>query len=210
MKDFKIRCSAIGQIMGNARSKGELSAGTITYLKNWYAEQKYNDREQIFSKYFAKGNQQENEAIEVVVDRFNLGIGLKNTTYFENEYMTGTPDLLSSDTVFDTKCSWNGKTFLDSIIGLIDKDYEWQLIGYMALTEKKKASLCYVLLNTPEESNFGNEVIYDEIDISERFFSFDFELDENKVNEIESKVIKCREWLEEYDNQIKSLLNKVK
>lgn len=207
MKEFKIRCSAIGQIMSNARAKGELSTGTITYLKNWYAEQKYNDREQIFSKYLSKGNQQENEAIEVVVDRFNLGLGFKNPTSFENEYMTGTPDLLSIDTVFDTKCSWNGKTFLDSITSTIDKDYEWQLIGYMALTDKKKASLCYVLLNTPEEANFGNEIIYDEIDINQRFFSFDFELDESKLLEIEAKVIKCREWLNDYDLLVKGLLN---
>jgi len=207
MKIFKIRCSAIGQIMGNAKVKGELSAGTITYLKNWYAEQKYNDREQIYSKYLNKGNQQENEAIEVVVNRFNLGIGFKNTIEFENEFMTGTPDLLIEDTVFDTKCSWNGKTFLDSITSPIDKDYEWQLIGYMGLTNKKKASLCYVLLNTPEEANYGQEVIYDEIDISERFFSFNFELDENKILEIEAKVIKCRDWLKEYDLLIKSLLS---
>jgi hypothetical protein len=206
MKEFKIRASQISKIMGNAKVKGELSAVCTTYLKDWYAEKLYCDTSEIRSKYFDKGNLQENEAIEEVVIKFDLGLGFKNLTFFENEYMTGTPDLLTETTVYDTKCSWNGKTFLDSVTNPIDKDYEWQLLGYMELTKRRESKLCYLLLNTPEESNYGNEVIYDNIPMNFRFKSFDIEYSEEKIKAIEEKVIKCREWLSNYDQLVKSLL----
>jgi hypothetical protein len=63
------------------------------------------------------------------------------------------------------------------------------------------------LLNTPEESNYGNEVIYDNIPMNLRFKAFDVEYSEEKIKEIEGKVIKCREWLLEYDSLVKSLLS---
>jgi hypothetical protein len=207
MKEFKIRASQIGKIMGNAKAKGELSAVCTTYLKEWYAEKLYCDTEEIRSKYFDKGNLQENEAIEEVVSKFDLGLGFKNLTFFENDYMTGTPDLLTETTVYDTKCSWNGKTFLNSVTSPIDSDYEWQLLGYMELTKRRESKLCYLLLNTPEESNYGNEVIYDNIPMNLRFKAFNVEYSEEKIKAIEDKVIKCREWLLEYDSLVKSLLS---
>ncbi|CAB4147637.1 hypothetical protein UFOVP514_39 [uncultured Caudovirales phage] len=207
MKEFKIRASQIGKIMGNAKAKGELSAVCTTYLKEWYAEKLYCDTEEIRSKYFDKGNLQENEAIEEVVSKFDLGLGFKNLTFFENDYMTGTPDLLTETTVYDTKCSWNGKTFLSSVTSPIDSNYEWQLLGYMELTKRRESKLCYLLLNTPEESNYGNEVIYDNIPMNLRFSYFDVYYSEEKIKAIEDKVIKCREWLSEYDSLVKSLLS---
>ena len=207
MKEFKIRASQIGKIMGNAKAKGELSAVCTTYLKEWYAEKLYCDTEEIRSKYFDKGNLQENEAIEEVVSKFDLGLGFKNLTFFENDYMTGTPDLLTETTVYDTKCSWNGKTFLSSVTSPIDSNYEWQLLGYMELTKRRESKLCYLLLNTPEESNYGNEVIYDNIPMNLRFSYFDVYYSEEKIKAIEDKVMKCREWLSEYDSLVKSLLS---
>ena len=38
MIPFKIRCSAIGQIMTNSRKKGELSKTTQSYLDLWIKE----------------------------------------------------------------------------------------------------------------------------------------------------------------------------
>ena len=69
MNLFKIRCSAIGKIMANAKKEGERSAGCITYLKEWYAEQMFGDREEIRSKYMDKGNFCENEAIDICAPR---------------------------------------------------------------------------------------------------------------------------------------------
>lgn len=204
MKQFKIRSSQIGKIMSNAKTKGELSAGCITYLKEWYAEQMYNDREDIESKYLNKGLECENDAIRTCEDFFGEFFK-KNEQYFEGEFITGTPDILTKDRVIDTKCSWNGKTFLESITSPINTDYEWQLQGYMILTGKPLASLVYMLLDTPEHINYGREIEYKN-PINERFFRFDLEKSEEKEAEIVAKVKKCREWLEEYDSKVKSLL----
>jgi hypothetical protein len=48
LKEFKIRCSAIGQIMTNPRSNTEvLSETTKTYCQNWVKEQIYGIEKQI-------------------------------------------------------------------------------------------------------------------------------------------------------------------
>lgn len=206
MKQFKIRASQIGKIMGESKPKGQLSSNCITYLKQWYSEQMYGEREDIRSKYFDKGNMCENEAIDVISERLNLGIAFKNVNFFENDFITGTPDILTENMIIDAKCSWDGKTFLDSVTSDIDKNYEWQLIGYMALTKRVEAKLCYVLLDTPEDANYGIEVIYSNIPIEKRFKSFNIAFSEEKIKAIEEKVLMCRNWLNEYDLKVQQCL----
>lgn len=197
MKDFKIRCSQINKIMGESKTKGELSSTCITYLKEWYA----GDFEEISSKYFSKGNECENEAIEEVGYYFNIFNPQKNTENFVNDYMTGTPDLIASNMVFDTKCSWNNKTFLDSLTSSINADYYAQLQGYLHLTGLETAHLCYVLLEY-------NEQDFSHIERDNKFYSIEVKLDADFIKEVEQKVIKCREWLKTYDKQIKIKLKK--
>jgi hypothetical protein len=206
MKEFKIRASQIGKIMGESKQKGNLSATCITYLKEWYSEQMYGEREEIRSKYFDKGNLCENEAIDIIAERLNLGLAFKNITFFENEFITGTPDILTESMVIDAKCSWDGKTFLDSALSSINKDYEWQLLGYMDLTKRVEAKLCYTLLDTPEEANYGIEVIYSNIPIEKRFKAFTIDYSDEKIQSIHDKVIQCREWLSNYNEQVKECL----
>jgi hypothetical protein len=207
MKEFKIRASQIGKIMGESKPKGQLSSTCITYLKEWYSEQMYGEREEIRSKYFDKGNLCENEAIDIIAERLNLGLAFKNMTFFENDFITGTPDILTETMVIDAKCSWDGKTFLDSVTSYVNKDYEWQLVGYMDLTKRTEAKLCYTLLDTPEEANYGIEVVYSNIPIEKRFKAFVIEYSEDKVKSIHDKVKMCREWLIEYDLKVKQCLN---
>lgn len=206
MKQFKIRASQIGKIMGESRPKGELSSTCKTYLKEWYAEQMYGERPDIRSKYFDKGNMCEVEAIDLVAERLNLGLAFKNDQFYMNDHMTGTPDVVTEIMVIDTKCSWDGKTFLDSVASPINSDYEWQLLGYMWMTGRMEAKLCYCLLDTPEEANYGTEVIYSNIDVKQRFFAIDVLYDQAKIEQIKVKVEACRVWLAEYDLIIKSKL----
>jgi hypothetical protein len=206
MKQFKIRASQIGKIMGNAKKAGELSAGCITFLKEWYAEQMYGDREEIKSKYCDKGNACEDDAIDFVAEITGLGFLMKNEKSFENEYITGTPDVLVNGEILDTKCSWNGKTFLDSITDELNTDYEWQIRGYMNLTGYGKGRVCYCLMDTPDFVNYGNAVSYSTVQNKARYFEFFVDYDEEKDRAIIEKVEKCREWLNEYDNLISSLL----
>ena len=204
MKEFKIRCSQIGKIMSNAKKEGELSAGCITYLKEWYSEQMFGDREEIKSKYMDKGNICENEAIDVCADQFAIFGLKKNELFLDGEFFCGTPDVITEEFIIDTKCSWSGKTFLDAVTSPLDTDYEWQLQGYMYLTAKAESRLVYVLLDTPE-MGYISEVIYAN-PIEERFYSQTIKADFAKVEAIIAKVKKCREWLAEYDQTIKTKL----
>ena len=160
MKDkIKIRCSAIGRIMTSPRSKGEvLSQTTKSYIKELVLEHKYGIRKEINSRYLDKGNMVENESIELTERVLDLDLIVKNESYFENEFICGTPDIIMGDTIIDVKSSWSAHTFpffLDE--ELPNKDYYYQLQGYMALTGATKGMVVYCLINTPEE------IVLDEI-----------------------------------------------
>ena len=154
-----IRCSAIGKIMTSSRSKGEvLSQTTKSYIKELVLEHKYGIRKEINSRYLDKGNMVENESIELTERVLDLDLIVKNESYFENEFICGTPDIIMGDTIIDVKSSWSAHTFpffLDD--ELPNKDYYYQLQGYLALTGATKGMVVYCLINTPEE------IVLDEI-----------------------------------------------
>lgn len=154
-----VRCSAIGKIMTSPRSKGEvLSQTTKSYIKELVLEHKYGIRKEINSRYLDKGNMVENESIELTERVLDLDLIVKNESYFENEFICGTPDIIMGDTIIDVKSSWSAHTFpffLDE--DLPNKDYYYQLQGYMALTGATKGIVAYCLINTPEE------IVLDEI-----------------------------------------------
>lgn len=190
--------------MSNAKVKGELSAGCKTYLETWYA----NDKEEIHSKYFDKGNMVENECIDLMASVLDKGIAFKNDERKENEYFIGTCDVQLDDCIVDVKSVWNRKGLHSACNGL-DKDYEWQLRGYMELYNKTKAILFYGLCDTPEECNYGTEVIYSDMPLEERWVAYNVESDSQLVQEIIDKVVKCREYLEEYASKINNKLGKI-
>lgn len=195
LKEFKIRCSAIGQIMTEPRSKSEtLSQTCISYLEQWVKEQIYGTKKEIKSKYLTKGNEVENEAIEYYADAKGLGFVLKNQDYFENDFLTGTPDLIHGDTVYDLKSSWDCFTF-PLFETKIDKNYEAQLQGYMALTGKEKAKLVYTLQNTPEELQWDEPVDYSNLASELRIKEFEIDYNQEFMDKVHNRVIQCREYI---------------
>jgi hypothetical protein len=190
--------------MSNAKTKGDLSAGCKTYLENWYA----NDNEDIYSKYFDKGNVVEQECIDLMAAVLSKGLCLKNDEYLENEYFSGTCDVQLDDCIVDVKSVW-GRKGLHAACNGLDKDYEWQLMGYAHLYNRPKAILFYGLLDTPAECNYGNEVIYSDMPIEQRWIAYNVELNQEAIQSVIDKVVKCREYLEEYDLKIKSKLGKI-
>ncbi len=245
MEEFKIRCSAIGHIMGRVgltdkqeadfqtydkRAKGEgkpltgnqektyrdlkekkenpkLPDTCTSYLKTWYSEQKYGRFSDIQTKYTKKGHLCEDEAIDEIGLKFG-GFGermLKNEQFFENEWTKGTPDVISK-IIYDAKCPWDGKTFLDSVISPNNPLYIWQMRGYMWLTDLPEAKVCYVLLDTPEEANYGEEVVFSQIPIEERMYHFEVKRDLDIESDIRERVKLCRKWLKNYDLQVKEKL----
>jgi hypothetical protein len=192
MKQFKIRCSAIGQIMANSRTKGQLSKTAQSYAQEWVKEQIYGRRKDISSKYMTKGNIVEDESIDFLAEAQDYGFLVKNEQHFENDFLTGTPDVITKDEVIDMKNSWDCFTFPLFYDSLPNKDYFYQLQGYMALTGLSKAKLVYTLMNTPEELGGDN---YDDIDIKYRIKSFEIERDEKVIEEIYKRVLEVREYI---------------
>ena len=205
-KTYKHRASAAGLLLTNGKDELKLGATMTTHLKKWYAEQKSGVREEIRSKYFDKGNMCEADAIDIAAERLGLGILEKNLVHFNDEYFQGTPDVYTDELVIDTKCSWDYTTFLDAVTSPINKDYEAQLQVYMHLLGLKKAKLVYVMLDTPAEANYGEEIFYSHLPIEQRFFAFDLEYDKEMIEAMQEKVINARTFLNDYDARIKNIL----
>jgi hypothetical protein len=224
MKTFKCRCSAIWNIMTSPRAKTEtLSETTKSYLKQWYIEQKYGRRKEIDSKFLQKGLQAEEASISIL-NRFFVKNGReiflkKNPSSFENDFLTGTPDLIFQKEIWDIKSSWDLFTFPFFDTEVPTKGYYYQLQGYMALTGLEKSSLCYVLTNTPEsiiydearklsyKNGLGGEITeeleentrknhtFDDIPLEDRIRIFEIPRDDSVIEEIYGKVEECRGFL---------------
>lgn len=209
---FKIRCSAIGQIMTEPKTKadkeaGELSETAKSYCKTWIKEQIYDKRKDITTKYMEKGNVCEAQAIQ----RLNEYLGTfysKNEELFENDFCKGTPDIVSTE-IIDIKNSFDCFTFPLFDKEIENKDYIYQLQGYMWLTGIKKAKLAYVLENLPDDM-IEKELYYKGLDYTkenELLYKYDnvendlriklFEMDYNPeiIEKIKSQVLKCRNYI---------------
>ena len=203
-KIFKIRCSQIGKIMSNARKAGELSATCTSYLKDWYS----GDYEEISSKYVNKGNMVENDCIDFMADVLGFGLAEKNELSMEDDYLTGTCDVVMPTLIVDVKSPWSKKTLQDSSLDL-NMDYYWQGQGYMHLYDKKEFILFYGLMDTPAAINYGSDIIYSTLPKDERWAAFRIQRNDEDIKSIIEKVDKCREWLNEYDVKLCKTIGKV-
>jgi len=200
--NFKIRASASGKIMTNARSKNELiSETTKTYVKEWLIEKIYGIRKEIKSKYLTKGLKLEDTAIDKAIEWLDLPFTLKNEKFFEDEFFCGTPDLIVNDVVYDIKCSWDAFTFPLFETEIPNKDYFYQLQVYMHLTGCKKAVLTYVLLNTPEELTYEDKHNYDNMDKKYRIKTFEIDYSEEVIADLQQRVTNIREYLKTINHE---------
>mgnify|MGYP001626766771 CR=1 FL=1 len=152
--NYLFRCSSLGKLM-TYPDKDTLSAGPKTFLGQIFKEELFGKTGQIRSKYLDKGVMAEEEAIAMYGQHIARDV-VKNTKRYDNEYITGEPDVFA-DVLVDIKCSWDHNTFPLTSENLPSKDYFWQLQGYMALTESETSKVVYCLVDTPDE------LIYDEM-----------------------------------------------
>jgi hypothetical protein len=149
---MKIRCSALGRLMTAPRNKSEVLSKTAqSYIQELVLEEKFGIKKEFSSRYTDKGLQCEDEAISLVNDVLGLGFIFKNEEHFNNDWITGTPDVNTNEILLDIKCSYEAHTFPFFETEIPTKDYFYQLQGYMWLTGKTEALLCYCLVNTPLE-----------------------------------------------------------
>lgn len=212
---FKIRCSQIGQIMTNDRSGKGMGQTAKTYCDTWIKQKIYGRIKEITSKYMDKGIQNEEEAIQMVSERYGLGWLEKNEIHFTNSHMTGTPDIINGDIIRDIKCSWDCFSFPLMETDL-NKDYYWQLQGYMELTGINESYVDYVLTNTPDEiitrqigyeaGGYGITIereqeiwdfhTYNTIPIQYRIKSFRVDRNDDDIQSIYNRVDQCRNYIE--------------
>lgn len=197
MEIFKIRASASAKLIPNARAKGEvLSQTTKTYAQTWLKERIYGVKNEFSSKYTEKGLLLEDLAIDKAISWLDIPFALKNEKYFEDDYFTGSPDLILDDEVIDIKCSYDCFTFPLFDSELPTQDYFYQVQVYMHLTGKTKARVVYLLLNTPEAiESWEAKHDYDNIDKKFRIKSFEVNYDPEVIKELIFKVTEVRKYL---------------
>ena len=154
------RCSQLGNLMTDPRSKkdkesGELSETTKVHLLDVLVQNKYDRRTDISNKYTMKGLMVEEDAI-TLYSRVKKEMYLKNEEHLSNDYIKGTPDLFTGESIkaaniiIDIKSSWDIFTFFRNITKGLPDMYYWQLQGYMALTGAKNGVIAFCLVDTPE------------------------------------------------------------
>ena len=156
-KDLLIRCSSLGKVMTNSRSKDRsLSATASGYIKELFLDFEYGIRKEFWSRYTDKGIMQEKESIRLA--NKILGWGLTDDYIenggqesFRNDYIMGRTDVCNDYLLADVKTSWDGTTFPWFLDKKPPKDYVYQLQGYMWLSGHERAELVYCLVNTPFE-----------------------------------------------------------
>lgn len=203
------------------RDNPELPKTVINYLYEWWIEQKYGRSKEITTKYTEKGLAREEDSI-TLLSAVDGAFYEKNEEHFENEYFTGTPDILFVDKVIDVKSSWDIFTFFQSQIDTLNTDYEYQLQAYMHLAEMDRAELVYCLVNTPSiiidqevnrlqwqgypkftdeweeaEKEIIKRSVYDDIPKEERVYKVKLEYDPKIIKEVEERVEICRTWIDE-------------
>ena len=223
---MKIRCSAIGKLMSTPRTKGEILSETAkTYIQDLFKEKELGIAREFWSRYTDKGIQMEDEAIDFAGQVLGWDFVVKNEQGYENDWITGTPDVIAKDLLADIKCSWDGNTFPLFDTELKNKDYYWQLQGYMWLTGLDQAELVYCLMNTPHQivedevrrAHWKAGLIDEDLDLREavqsqhtfdhlpnnlRVKRFIIRKDEEAIEKIKEKVELAREYYE----QLKSIL----
>jgi hypothetical protein len=208
--------------MTNARSKSEVLSKTCkSYIQDLVIEEVFGRKKEFSSRYTQKGIEQERESIDLVQDNCDFGFLYKNEEHFENDYLTGTPDVNTDSVLLDVKSNWDLFTYKDHLFSdeLQNKDYIYQMQGYMALTGKRKSYLIYCLPNTPDDMiedevrrahwnhkyidendelrlHVEHNHIYDDINSKLRIKSFIVRYDKDIVKKIYERVEQCREYYE--------------
>jgi hypothetical protein len=234
--EILIRCSSLGALMTEPKDKaskemGELSKTAKTHLKSIYIREKYGRQKDVVTKQMQKGLDVEEESI-TLLSRVQKKMLYKNEERLNNGYITGLPDIFEGEnirnakSITDIKSSYDLFSFLGNIGEPLDRDYYYQLQGYMALSGAPVAYIAYCLVNTPqniidgekyrllksmnviseESPEFVKEAMkieknltFDDIPKEERVLIFKVEKDDDIIEKINLTVIKARTYLAEFE-----------
>lgn len=153
------RCSSLGHIMTDPRSKADKEAGNLsesckTHLIDVFISKHYHRNTEVQSKFLKKGNVAEEDSI-TLYSLLNKKYFKKNEEQLKNDFISGTPDLFRGESIhdateiIDTKTSWDVFTYFRATHKDLADQYYWQGQGYMALSGASKHTVAYCLVNTP-------------------------------------------------------------
>lgn len=200
-----------------------------SYAKSWLKEQLYQRRKQFSNKYTQKGNITEDDSIDFIAEQLFFDTLVKNEEYFENDFITGTPDILPEDDkelIIDAKNSWDCFTFPLFADELPSKDYWWQGQCYMALTGRTKYKVAYVISDTPinliekeayfwcRDNGYGKldddileqfkeRMTYSDVADSLKLKVFSFDRDDKAIEQIEQRVELVRNYIKQLHKSLK-------
>lgn len=227
--NIKFRCSSLSYLMTEPQKKSEtLSETTKTHLVDVFVSKVYGRKTEIHNKYTIKGLMVEEDSI-TLYSRVKKVFFKKNEDRIENDFICGTPDLFvgseitKAEEIVDVKSSWDIFTFFRTTADKLNKNYYWQMQGYMALTGAKKATLAYCLVNTPdvliqdqkrrlmynmglidENQDFVDACaeidrlsVYDDIPMVERVNQIVIERNDEDIERLYKRIAECRAYMNE-------------
>lgn len=227
--NFKIRASAASQIMTQPKTKKDKEAGLLggtakTYCETWLKEQLYERKKEFSNKYTQKGIIVEDNSIDYYAEFKGYPMLLKNETFFSDDFMQGTPDVVLPDLVIDIKSSWDAFSF-PLFEDTPPAAYVWQAQVYMHLTGRVKYDLAYVLIDTPAHliekeayyycnangydfdegilKEFTDKMTYSKVPYNLRLKTYSIYYDPNMVDALIEQVHKCRKYINELKLKIK-------
>jgi hypothetical protein len=206
---MKFRASQLGKLMTSSRTKGEaLSQTAKSYIIQKAKEDFFEYRSELNSKYITKGLAQEQDSIDLL-NLVRLEDYKKYEHRAENEWLTGSCDIITENIIIDIKTSWSLDTFPATTYELKDtSEYEWQGRAYMWLYDRPRFELCYVMVTTSPEnmSEYENAALHyvDHIAPEKRITSITFERDKEIEIQMAERLILATEFYNEVINQLES------
>ncbi len=169
-------------------------------------EQFFGFSSSITTKPMIKGKDWEEESI-ALVNQVRGSFYVKNKERFENEFLSGEPDIILDDCIIDIKTSWSLETWPATPDEGVNKDYMWQLIGYCWLLDKPQAELIYCMIDTDDSllNDWDNRFIHkvSHIDPAKRITVLKYDVHgDHYIDEMKEKLTAANEYYSQYINQL--------
>jgi hypothetical protein len=206
---MKWRPSSLGKLMTQPKAKSEILSETAkSYIKTKAKEDYFGYSTHIQTKPMLKGTDWEEESI-ALVNQVRGTFYVKNKERYENEFLTGEPDIILDNSIIDIKTSWSLDTWPATPEEGVNKDYEWQIRGYLWLLNKPVGYLIYCMIDTDDVllGDWDNRFIHKVSHIDPRKRITVLEYQRNTINE-EMMVEKLTAATEYYNEYIEQLTNK--
>ena len=206
---MKFRASQLGKLMTSSRTKGEALGQTAkSYIIEKAKEDFYDYKVELTNKYLMKGIHQEQDSIDLL-NAVRFESYKKNEKREENEWLTGSCDIITDELIIDVKTSWSLETFPATNYELKDLSlYEWQGRAYMWLYDMPTFELSYVMVSTADDllSDYDSYAIHkvDHIDPAKRITSITFERDKELEIQMAVRLIEATQFYKEVINQLEN------